>query len=222
MTIGIGPVVSERKVQWGMVTRLIEGRIRELKQGSGDTDGNVTSSEAGAAPDLRSKSSQFSISADESGRSAASIPEETDDEESEDDQEKTDTESSLVAEPGPQERNRQSPSMLNFDDEIDRTSTPVSGARPAVETSRAKEAMAQSRNEALRSQRDFPSQDAVERVTGYSSAVAAGEPRRGSSNIDLGPAGFGNSLSRQWTYDPFAIFNADFGDRAEQKVFPQA
>ncbi|KAK0554788.1 hypothetical protein OC846_000527 [Tilletia horrida] len=30
MTIGIEPVVSERKVQWGMVTRLIEGRIREL------------------------------------------------------------------------------------------------------------------------------------------------------------------------------------------------
>jgi len=30
MTIGIEPVVSERKVQWGMVTRLIEGRIKEL------------------------------------------------------------------------------------------------------------------------------------------------------------------------------------------------
>ncbi|PWY97301.1 hypothetical protein BCV70DRAFT_208684 [Testicularia cyperi] len=30
MEIDIEPVVSERKVQWGMVTRLIEGRLREL------------------------------------------------------------------------------------------------------------------------------------------------------------------------------------------------
>ena len=30
MEIDVEPVVSERKVQWGMVTRLIEGRIREL------------------------------------------------------------------------------------------------------------------------------------------------------------------------------------------------
>ncbi|KAE8243932.1 hypothetical protein A4X13_0g6884 [Tilletia indica] len=131
-----------------------------------DTDGNITGSEAGAAPSLRSKSSQSSMSADESGRSGASIPEETDDEGREGDQEDTDAESSFVAELGPQGRNRQLPSvsMLNFDDEIDRTSTPVSGARPAAETPRAKEAMAQQRNEALRreSQRDFPSQDAVE------------------------------------------------------------
>ncbi|KAE8220828.1 hypothetical protein CF326_g8679 [Tilletia indica] len=165
MTIGIGPVVSERKVQWGMVTRLIEGRIRELKQASGDTDGNVTSSEAGAAPDLRSKSSQFSISADESGRSAASIPEETDDEESEDDQEKTDTESSLAAEPGPQERNRQSPSMLNFDDEIDRTSTPVSGAPSGGNFPCEGSDGTVAERSASKSAR-FSSQDAVERVTG--------------------------------------------------------
>lgn len=33
MEIGIEPVVSERKVQWSMVTRLIEGRIRELVGG---------------------------------------------------------------------------------------------------------------------------------------------------------------------------------------------
>ncbi|KAJ9476420.1 Nucleus-vacuole junction protein 2 [Pseudozyma hubeiensis] len=34
MEIDIEPVVSERKVQWGMVTRLIESRIRELLQES--------------------------------------------------------------------------------------------------------------------------------------------------------------------------------------------
>jgi len=37
MDISVEPVVSERKVQWSMVKRLIEGRIRELVSAKGES-----------------------------------------------------------------------------------------------------------------------------------------------------------------------------------------
>ncbi|KAE8205486.1 hypothetical protein A4X06_0g746 [Tilletia controversa] len=123
-----------------------------------DTDGNVTGSEAGAAPSLRSQSSQSDISADESGRSGTSIPEETDDEGREGDQEDTDAESNFVAELGPGRTNPlPSISRLEFDDEIDRTSTPVSGLRPASQAPRAQEGTTQ-RSE---TGQELPLQDTV-------------------------------------------------------------